>query len=143
MTRFVRLLMASFIALAGATASVQAADPVSLRFDEPGICGSAQVLNKITRNFRYQVAHVPHLPQVEIVDFDRIAESRFKPQTAEWPIERRYCHAKVDLSNGHKRDVWYLIERPMGFAGKGSNVEFCVSGFDRWNVYGGRCLSLR
>jgi hypothetical protein len=41
------------------------------------------------------------------------------------------------------RDIWYLIEIPMGFAGVGSNVEFCVAGFDRWNVYGGGCRVLR
>jgi hypothetical protein len=31
----------------------------------------------------------------------------------------------------------------MGFAGMGDNVEFCVSGFDRWYVYNGRCRVLR
>lgn len=143
MNRFFSLLTASFIALAGATVAAQAADPVYLQYDDPGICGSAPVLNKITHRFRYQVANVPHLPQVEIVEFNRIVQSRFNAQSEEWPIERRYCHAKAALSDGHTRDIWYLIERPMGFAGQGSNVEFCVSGFDRWHVYGGRCLSLR
>ena len=31
----------------------------------------------------------------------------------------------------------------MGFVGIGDNVEFCVSGFDRWMVYNGRCRVLR
>ena len=41
------------------------------------------------------------------------------------------------------REVWYLIEGHMGFVGIGENVEFCVSGFDRWYVYNGRCRVLR
>jgi hypothetical protein len=36
-----------------------------------------------------------------------------------------------------------LIEGRMGFAGIGENVEFCVSGFDRWLVYNGRCRVLQ
>ena len=35
------------------------------------------------------------------------------------------------------------IEEGMGFASIGDNVEFCVSGFDRWMVYNGRCRVLR
>ncbi len=31
----------------------------------------------------------------------------------------------------------------MGYAGVGNNVEFCVTGFDRWYVYSGRCRILR
>ena len=59
------------------------------------------------------------------------------------PIGRRYCGATVILSDGHDRDIWYLIEEGMGFASIGDNVEFCVSGFDRWYVYNGRCRVLR
>ena len=60
-----------------------------------------------------------------------------------WPIGRRYCGATVALSDGHDRDIWYLIEEGQGFASIGDNVEFCVSGFDRWMVYNGRCRVLR
>ena len=31
----------------------------------------------------------------------------------------------------------------MGFASIGDGVEFCVSGFDRWNVYNSGCRVLR
>lgn len=143
MIRFASLLLASLLALTGSVLTASAADPVHVRIDEPGICGNDRVLNRISDRFRYQVRHVPHLPQVDILDFYRIKERRYLPQAPDRPIDRRYCHATVALSNGHNRDVWYLIEKPMGFAGIGSNVEFCVSGFDRWHVYGGRCRSLR
>jgi capsid protein len=58
-------------------------------------------------------------------------------------IGRRYCGATVVLSDGSKRDLWYLIESRMGFVAANQNVEFCVSGFDRWFVYNGRCRVLR
>ena len=143
MARFLSLAVAFLIALGGASAPALAADPVYMAFDEPGICGNDDVLSRITHRFRHQVRHVPHLPQVDITNFDRVSERRYEPSRENSPVERRYCHAKAALSSGHSRDVWYLIERPMGFAGIGSNVEFCISGFDRWYVYGGRCDSLR
>lgn len=143
MIRFAGLLLASTLALGGGVAAASAADVVAVSISEPGLCGHGKVLGRITQRFRHQVRHVPHLPQVEIVDFQRIRESRHLPQRADRPIDRRYCHAKAALSDGRSRDVWYLIERPMGFAGIGSNVEFCVSGFDRWHVYGGRCRTVR
>ncbi len=144
MTRLARLLLASTLALAGGAAVAEAADPVAVAIDTPGICGHDAVLDRIASHFRYQVHHVPHLANVGIADFHHIRESRHEPKIAdERPIERRYCHARADLTDGRSRDVWYVIERPMGFAGIGSNVEFCVSGFDRWNVYDGRCRVLR
>ncbi len=144
MTRLARLLLASMLALAGGGVAAQAADPVAVAIDAPGICGNDAVLNRIASRFRHQVNNVPNLPNVGIADFRRIGETRYQPQIAgERPIERRYCHAKADLTNGRTHDVWYVIERPMGFAGLGSNVEFCLAGFDRWKVYDGRCRVLR
>lgn len=144
MNPLVRLLLAATLALAGGMGLAQAADPVGVTIDSPGICGHQAVLNRIASRFRHQVNHVPHLANVAINDFRQISESLNKPQIAgERPIERRYCHASADMSDGQSRNVWYVIERPAGFAGIGSNVEFCVSGFDRWNVYDGRCRVLR
>ena len=146
MIRVARLLTAALLAVAsGGVPLASAADMiVAVSVDDPGVCGSAKVLNRITNRFRHQVRYVPNLPQVAIVDFYRASETRYSPKVRDKrPIERRYCHATATLSNGQTRDVWYLIERPMGFAGIGSNVEFCVSGFDRWHVYGGRCRTVR
>ena len=148
MVRLARLLLASTLAIAGGVGGgvtvASAADPVAVAIDTPGICGNRAVLDRIASRFHHQVHHVPHLARVAIVDFHKVRESRHQPKIAgERPIDRRYCHAKADLSDGRSRDVWYVIERPMGFAGIGSNVEFCVSGFDRWNVYDSRCRVLR
>lgn len=145
MNRFASLLVAFGIAV-GASISgepAMAADPRAHIYTDPGICAENRVLNRISSRFNHQVRNVPNLPLVDIVRFDRIRENRYLPEMPDRPIERRYCQAVVTLSDGNHRDVWYLIEHRTGFAGIGRNVEFCVAGFDRWNVYGGRCRVLR
>src|SRR5690606_38691329 len=103
--------------------------------DDSGVCANNSVLNRITRNFAHQVRHVPNLPQVAITDFHNIRETRYLPAREDRPIGRHYCAATAVLSDGPSRDVWYLIEEGQGYAGIfGDNVEFCVSGFDRWFV---------
>lgn len=134
------LLLAASIALPqAATASdwLKLSDGVSRACEDPAI------LSRISDKFRWQVRHVPHLPDVEIEEFRRVHQHRYMPSTEKWPIARRYCGATALLSDGRKREVWYLIEDGLGFAGMGDNVEFCVSGFDRWFVYNGRCRVLR
>lgn len=145
MSRRLSLIAAACVAgiLAGAPGTAIAADLAV--YSEPGYgpCADARVLSRISDKFRYQVKHVPNLPDVEIAEFRRIHEHRYEPRQEDHPIARRYCGATALLSDGHQRDVWYLIEEGMGFAGFiGDNVEFCVSGFDRWKVYDGRCRVL-
>lgn len=136
------LLAASLVAMAPITA--QAADPVrGVYAAQPDACVDARVFNRISKRFDHQVRNVPNLPQVGILDFYNVRHTRYEPAYENSPVERRYCHGVVYLSNGHRSDLWFLIENPMGFAGIGSNVEFCVSGFDRWHVYGGNCRVLR
>lgn len=146
MFRFARPVLAALIGLAsaiGATPSVRAADLGSVYTDDSGVCAKRWVLGKITHRFAYQVRHVPNLPNVAITDFQNIRENRNLPAQEDRPIGRTYCGAQVILSDGDARDIWYLIEEGQGYAGIGDNVEFCVSGFDRWYVYNGRCRVLR
>jgi hypothetical protein len=126
------------------TAPGLAADPVrGVHPYDPGVCGDGRILGRISSRFDHQVRNVPNLPLVGIASFYNIRENRHLPAMKDRPIDRLYCQATVSLTDGHSRDIWYLIEWPMGFAGIGGNVEFCVAGFDRWNVYGGRCRVLR
>ncbi len=110
---------------------------------DPGACGNPRVLARISSRFDHQVRHVPHLPDVRIDGFRRVGQTRYLPARENRPVERRYCHARVSLSDGRERRVWYLLENPWGFAGVGTSVEFCVAGFDRWNVYNSNCRILR
>lgn len=143
MSHIVKALAVAALAWCGMTAGAHAADYVAGPYKEIGECSDQRFLSKISERFRYQVKNVPDLPDVSIQDFHDIRETRYIPESEEWPISRRYCGATVVLSDGHKRDIWYLIEGRMGFVGIGQNVEFCVSGFDRWYVYNGRCRVLR
>jgi hypothetical protein len=106
-------------------------------------CSNGEILARIQSKFRHQVTHVPHLPDVDIVEFRKIHQHRYIPFGEKRPIARRYCGATAQMSDGRRRTIWYLIEDRMGFAGVGDGVEFCVSGFDRWFVYNGRCRIVR
>lgn len=146
MHRFARPVLAALLGLSAAVAaapSVRAADLGVYAEGYSGACSENWVFGKITHRFAYQVRHVPNLPQVDITDFQNIRETRYLPAQEDRPIGRTYCGAQVILSDGNARDIWYLIEEGQGYAGIGDNVEFCVSGFDRWFVYNGRCRVLQ
>ncbi|MCT7375910.1 hypothetical protein [Chelativorans salis] len=123
--------------------SVQAADIVGIYAVEDTVCAHQSVRSVITHRFRHQVTHVPHLPNVGIAEFYGARLTRYQPATPNSPIERRYCAATVRLTDGRDRPIWYLIEYGQGFASMGDNVEFCIAGFDRWNVYNATCSVLR
>jgi hypothetical protein len=57
-------------------------------------------------------------------------------------IERRYCLGTAVLSNGHQRNIVYVIEAGQGFASIGWNVASCLYGRDPWYVHG-ECTALR
>ncbi|TKB10558.1 MAG: hypothetical protein E5W69_10875, partial [Mesorhizobium sp.] len=93
MTRFAQSALAALLAFCtplaaplGVTQAVQAADLAIYTDEDSGVCGEAWVLNKITDRFSYQVHHVPHLPDVQIVDFQRIHQHRYLPADDTWPI---------------------------------------------------------
>ena len=110
---------------------------------EPRYCDDPYVLSMITDRFQTQAFNVHHRPDLRITDFSQIHENRYYPYSEEWPIARRYCDARVQLSDGYDRPIWYLVEDGMGIIGIGDNVEFCVAGLDRWLVYNGSCRVLR
>lgn len=139
MRRRSSLIAAAFLtagALLGAAGTASAGDRT------PRECEDSGILSRISEKFRYQVRNVPNLPDVEISEFRKIHQHRYLPYREDRPIARRYCGATAMLSDGRKRSIWYLIEDGMGMIGIGDNVEFCVSGFDRWYVYNGRCRVL-
>jgi hypothetical protein len=144
------LAVSFLLAAAGlATVPAKAADYIRsaprhvAHYADQGICAESGYLSRISNKFHYQIAHVPYLPDVEIADFQGIHQNRYLPADEDHPIARLYCEATAVLSNGRRHQVFYLIESGMGFAGiGGTNVEFCVNGFDRWKVYDGRCRVL-
>ncbi len=132
-------------AIAAGTAASKPANAFELRIwdGEARVCDDQRILRKIERRFRRQVVDVPNLPDVEIEAINRIHQHRYLPAHEDRPIARRYCHGTAQLSDGRHKKIWFLIEDHQGFAGIDDNVEFCVSGFDRWNVYNSYCRILR
>jgi hypothetical protein len=108
-------------------------------------CHDEKMLKRIVKRFRIQAREVHHNEALEIVGIHEIEQNRYLPQDVHKsrPIARRYCTGHVHLSNGSKRTIWFLIEGGAGFASYSDNVEFCISGMDRWNVYDSACRVLR
>ncbi|HXV30208.1 MAG TPA: hypothetical protein VD840_07745 [Sinorhizobium sp.] len=137
------LISLSFAASAGTGAA--AADylaPPAARAYDAGTCGNASVLGFITRRFDYKAANYLHA-SIAIAEIRDMSQNRFEPRDETHLVEREYCYATAVTTDGERRPMWYLIERPWGFAGVGSNVEFCIGGLDPWYVYGAHCASLR
>lgn len=111
---------------------------------EPGAasCDTPSILSRIQSKFRTQAREVHENPGLAIASFDKVHEHHHKSQSEFSPVARRYCGATASMSDGQERYVWFLIEKPAGFVGFGNNVEFCVTGLDRWKVYNGRCRVL-
>lgn len=110
--------------------------------DQSTACNDPYVLKSITARFHRQTVNV-HDQQIQIDAIARVHQHRFYEKTEFSHYARRYCGATATLSDGRNREVWYLIESNAGLVGLGNNVEFCVSGFDRWNAYNASCRVLR
>ncbi|MDX0507495.1 hypothetical protein GOL41_02900 [Sinorhizobium medicae] len=139
------MLLTSFSLVAGVVSST-AADfaevPVVRQTYDVGVCGNPGVLGFITRRFDYKAANYLRA-NIAIAEIREMGQSRFEPRDYTHLVEREYCYATAVTTDGVRRPLWYLIERPWGFAGVGSNIEFCVGGLDPWYVYGANCASLR
>lgn len=111
-------------------------------FASSGGCSSQSVLSFIDSRFDYKAQHYLHR-DLDISRLDRVRTVRIGLRDPVHSVERIYCRARATFNDGHRRNVWYLIERNWGFAGIGQSVEFCVSGLDPWNAYGRQCRSVR
>ena len=108
-------------------------------------CARDGYLRSIERRFGIQARQVHGQPDLSITGIYNIRENRFLPKVEDVrAVDRLYCKATATMSDGHDRTLWYLVEYNEGFAGMfGDNVEFCLSGLDRWNVYDSYCRVLR
>ena len=111
-------------------------------FRDASACSAPAILSKISSRFHHQSREVHH-DSLRIKAYAKVHQHRAYSADETHLIARRYCGATATLSDGRKRYVWYFIETHAGFAGMGDNVEFCVSGFDRWNVYNSHCRVAR
>lgn len=58
------------------------------------------------------------------------------------PYAKRYCSAQLALSSGMVNPAYYVIAQNYGFVGVSWNVETCMTGKDKWFVYGADCSTV-
>lgn len=142
MNRILAAALALPLALSAlAAAPARAAEPLYAPASD--LCAHPPVLEFIRSRFIHKALRYVG-QDLMINGFDGIRQVRFEPKTDYMSsVEREYCKAHVALSDGTVRPMWYLIERPWGFAGLGRSVEFCIADLDPWHIYGAHCRSLR
>lgn len=115
-------------------------DPTDCPLDETvPQCDARNVVGAAQRFLRR--AH-PAYRAVKVVTFAdprEVPDTRFSPS----PLVRRYCAARVALSNGDATTAYYFLEEDAGFVGLSWSVSVCVLGYDEWRVYDGRCRVAR
>jgi hypothetical protein len=119
-------------------------------------CDDASVLNRISSRFDWREPTYWN-STLQIKAFDRVRQTHFRPNGYDL-IPRRFCTARVLLSNGQYHRLDYNIVEDAGITGwhgslllglirfptPGSfNVEWCISGLDRHRTYAPDCLMAR
>lgn len=132
------LLAGSLPAAAGPSADARLAGLSS--------CADEGVLASIRHRFAYGAARVEKR-ELGIVGIDKIREVRAEVDRPS-PIPRRWCAARVTLSDGTRSTMSWVVEAGVGFAGPGlawipDAVDFCIAGHDRWRVHDGTCRTTR
>lgn len=115
-------------------------DPTDCPGDETvPACDASNVVTAAKR-FVERAEPVYREPDIaEIFHIREMPETVFNPS----PLVRRYCRADVRLTNGDHTKAYYFIEEDSGFVGLSWKVYVCISGYDRWRVYDGRCRVAR
>jgi hypothetical protein len=117
---------------AGAGAPLQHAPPAETRIypysGELPPCDHDFVLARITRDFADREAEY-FGGALSIDAFGDARETGFRKYGASF-IPRRYCEAKVLLSDGANRRLTYEIAEDQGFLGLGFGVRWRVEGLD-------------
>ncbi len=109
-------------------------------------CDDEGVLSRIRHRFAYGAARVEKR-DLGIVGIDRVRQIRAEVDKPS-PIARRWCSARVMLSDGTRSTLHWVVAGGVGFAGPGlgwipDDVDFCVTGHDRWRVHDGACRTTR
>ncbi|MFL6797589.1 MAG: hypothetical protein ACJ8F3_09290 [Xanthobacteraceae bacterium] len=104
-------------------------------------CDYGPALEKIARRFASKEGRFWN-SDLEILGFHKVRETAFRPWAAD-TIPRRFCSGLVDVSDGTKRPIHYLIAEDTGMIGAFWGVEWCVVGLDRNWAYNPACKMAR
>ena len=105
-------------------------------------CGDKFVLAHIKRRTPLETWNTTHETRY-IKSFGHPTERQFQPRQGRNQIAQRFCTVTAQFSDHKHRTIDYVVETPMGFAGVGHNVTYCIRGIDPWYVHGSHCSSLR
>lgn len=105
------------------------------------LCDDPDVHRIIAARFAY--ADREYYRGIASIDaFDHISETALIADRPS-PLARRYCRARVHMSDERTRTMFYMIEEDASFVSWSWGVEFCIRGLDRWRVYDGKCRTVR
>ena len=105
-------------------------------------CDDKFVLRHIERRTPIETRAQSHHP-LTITHFEHPRQTQYAPRGGRNQIGQRFCRVRATFSDHKKRAIFYVVETPMGFAGVGHNVTYCIAGLDPWYVHGHHCSSLR
>jgi hypothetical protein len=104
-------------------------------------CDDPWALSRITARFAEKEEWFWSSP-LKLMRFDNIRQVAFRPWHAN-TTPRRFCSARVLVSDGRWRPVHYAIIENGGTIGAVWGVDFCVVGLDRNWAYNPRCRMAR
>lgn len=93
------------------------------------LCDEPFALSKIQWRFAEKESRF-WASTLELIRFENIRETAFRPWVDD-SIPRRFCRARVLVSDGKWRPVYYSIVEDGGAIGATWGVEWCVVGLDR------------
>jgi hypothetical protein len=142
MRRFATLAFATVALIAASSAS---AGPIERLFTRHhGLlpaCDSPWALNLIFWRFAEKERIYWGSPE-RLTEYGEVREIAYRPWSYEY-VPRRYCEAKVRVSDRDRTTVYYSIIEKGGFAGVGWGVEWCVVGYDYNLAYAPNCRAAR
>ena len=104
-------------------------------------CDHSGVLSRVNRTIAIAERNVVKSGD-PIVEIGSIHQHKLHEHGPRYGTQR-YCHATAYTSQGHKKQLYYLIESGGGFIGISYGVEACILGRDPWRIHGAHCRSLR
>ena len=111
-------------------------------------CDNADVLERLSSRFAEKEAAFWH-SDLHAISYDRVGAYGWRANGRDY-IPRRYCAARVLMSNDRQYWATYTISEDLGIIGFGFGLaayrfglEWCVAGLDRNGAHGSGCMAVR